>query len=79
MKSNRLASNLLVIAAALILGQPVMAQEGTAPAAANLPRIAVSQEEFNFGRVAQGASISHVFWIKNVGGDILRITDVKPG
>lgn len=46
---------------------------------AKLPRIQVSQTEFDFGRVAQGASISHVFWLKNVGADTLRIQDVKPG
>jgi hypothetical protein len=44
-----------------------------------LPRLQVSETEFNFGRVAQGASISHVFWLKNVGGDTLHIQDVKPG
>lgn len=44
-----------------------------------LPKITVSAESFDFGRVPQGASIAHAFWIKNVGEDTLRITDVKPG
>lgn len=72
-----LAGALVVFA--LLIGGVAVAQEGTTPAAANLPRISVSEEEFNFGRVTQGVSVSHVFWIRNVGGDILRITDVKPG
>jgi len=46
---------------------------------AKMPRIQVDVTEFDFGRVAQGASISHVFWLKNVGADTLRIQDVKPG
>lgn len=79
MTSQRLAAAALTLALVLLIAHPVLAQEGTTPAAANLPRLTVSQDEFNFGRVAQGASISHIFWIKNVGGDILRITDVKPG
>lgn len=44
-----------------------------------LPRLQVSETEFSFGRVAQGATISHVFWLKNVGADTLHIQDVKPG
>lgn len=79
MTSQRLAAIALAVCAVILSVAPIWAQEGETPAAANLPRIAVSQDEFNFGRVAQGASISHIFWLKNVGGDILRITDVKPG
>ena len=55
------------------------AQKGKPVDEAKLPRIQVSETEFSFGRVAQGASISHIFWIKNVGADTLRIQDVKPG
>jgi hypothetical protein len=54
------------------------AQEGAAPTA-NQPRLEVPEVSFNFGYVPQGASISHTFWLKNVGGDTLRITDVRPG
>lgn len=55
------------------------AQEGAPVDEAKMPRIMIPETEFNFGRVGQGASIAHVFWIKNVGGDTLRIQDVKPG
>lgn len=57
----------------------VWAQEGEPVDEANLPQLAVSMESFDFGRVTQGSSIAHVFWLKNVGGDTLKITDVKPG
>ena len=55
------------------------AQDGKPVDEAKLPRIQVSETKFDFGRVTQGASISHIFWIKNVGADTLRIQDVKPG
>ena len=43
------------------------------------PRISFSETFWNFGRIPQNSRISHAFWIKNVGGGILRILDVKPG
>jgi hypothetical protein len=36
-------------------------------------------EEFDFGFVPQDSKISHVFWIKSVGDDMLKILKVKPG
>jgi hypothetical protein len=72
---------LLALMAILALWQvPVAsAQDGKPVDEAKLPRIQVSETEFSFGRVAQGSSISHIFWIKNVGADTLFIQDVKPG
>lgn len=72
---------LLAVTAFFALAQvpAAFAQDETPVDEAKLPRVQVSQTEFDFGRVAQGASISHVFWIKNVGADTLRIQDVKPG
>ncbi len=61
------------------LSGSAFAQEGKTTEAARLPRISVSETRFDFGRVTQGSSISHIFWLKNVGEDTLRITDVKPG
>jgi hypothetical protein len=49
------------------------------PVGSKLARLQVSAEEFDFGRVPQGATISHIFWLKNIGEDTLRITDIKPG
>lgn len=59
--------------------QPAQQPQSAPPVGSKLPRIAVSAESFDFGRVPQGASISHVFWIKNIGEDTLRITDIRPG
>jgi len=44
-----------------------------------LPKMFLPQEEFDFGFVPQGAKITHVFWIKSVGEDTLKILNVKPG
>jgi len=58
---------------------PTTGAPAAPPVGSKLARIQVSAEEFDFGRVPQGASISHVFWLKNIGEDTLRIADVKPG
>ena len=54
-----------------------------AQVAAALPpstaRLEVPVTSFDFGYVPQGSSISHTFWLKNVGLDTLRIADVRPG
>lgn len=43
------------------------------------PRIWLSETFWNFGRTPQQSRISHTFWIKNIGGDTLRIIKVKSG
>jgi len=63
----------------VITAATASAQEGAKPAEALQARLEVKQNNFDFGYVPQGTSISHVFWLKNVGGDTLRITDVRPG
>jgi len=69
-----------VAATAVCLGSSMAcAQQSATPAAANRPRVEVSEESFDFGYVPQGATISHVFWLKNTGGDTLRINDVRTG
>ncbi len=44
-----------------------------------LPKMYLPEEEFDFGYVPQDSKISHVFWIKSVGEDTLRILTIKPG
>ena len=75
MKKTRFASVAAMLAMTALAAR---AQQGTTPAA-NGPRLEVPEVSFNFGYVPQGSSISHTFWLKNVGGDTLRITDVRPG
>ena len=43
------------------------------------PRISLSESNFNFGKTAQYADVSHTFWIKSVGDETLHITKVIPG
>ncbi len=42
------------------------------------PRISVQLVEHNFGDITQGTIASHNFKISNVGGDILKINEVRP-
>ncbi|NIM96951.1 MAG: hypothetical protein GTO24_02345 [candidate division Zixibacteria bacterium] len=43
------------------------------------PRISLSETFWDFGRTPQHSRVSHTFWIRNVGGDTLRIIRVKSG
>ncbi len=43
------------------------------------PAIEIPESEFDFGRVCQNAKVAHIFWIKSVGDDTLRVTKVVPG
>jgi hypothetical protein len=43
------------------------------------PAIEIPEPTFDFGRVCQNAKIAHIFWIKSVGDDTLRVTKVVPG
>jgi hypothetical protein len=76
MRKSQLLSACAMVALTAI---SVRAQEGATPAATAQPKLEVPEVSFNFGYVPQGASISHTFWLRNVGGDTLRITDVRPG
>lgn len=42
-------------------------------------RIEIPNNEFYFGKTVQQAAVRHVFWIKSVGTDTLRINEVHPG
>ncbi len=44
-----------------------------------VPKMFLPEEKFDFGFVPQDSKISHVFWIKSVGEDTLKILDIKPG
>jgi hypothetical protein len=51
----------------------------TACPAYGAPELAIDESEFNFGYVPQDARITHVFWLKSVGDEVLKITKVVPG
>ncbi|MFH1701520.1 MAG: hypothetical protein ABIE07_13150 [Candidatus Zixiibacteriota bacterium] len=44
-----------------------------------VPKMLLPETSFDFGFVPQDCKVSHVFWIKSVGDDSLKILDVKPG
>jgi hypothetical protein len=41
-------------------------------------RIQIPEVHWDYGNVPQNSTLSHAYWIRNVGDDTLRI-DVKPG
>ena len=46
--------------------------------AEELPRIAVDEQRHEFGVVASGTVLQHIFEIRNAGGGVLEIREVKP-
>ena len=77
----RIKHTILLILAAAVLALPSGAAQAQKAKAASIPTsaIEVSQPQFEFGRVAQGTSVSHTFWMKNAGDSSVFINDVKPG
>ncbi len=45
---------------------------------ANGPRIKCSTENFNYGYVPQGATVSHTYWLHNTGSETVTIKQLKP-
>jgi hypothetical protein len=43
------------------------------------PQISVPETHWDFGNVPQNATLTHDYWIRNLGTDTLRIIDVRPG
>ena len=52
---------------------------GLAAVSSAAPKMALSEPSFDFGTVPQHASVSHVFWLKSVGDETLKIVRIKPG
>lgn len=77
-KSQYLSACAMFALTALAANAQKDASPGAAPTGSTA-RVEVPEVSFNFGYVPQGASISHTFWLRSVGGDTLRITDVRPG
>ena len=40
-------------------------------------KIFIPEIVWDFGRIPEGSVVSHVYWIKNIGTDTLKITEVK--
>lgn len=82
-----LVAALMAFTSVPALGAPDTSKPVPAPGAADTAKpapikkakIEIPQTTFNFGFVPQNSSISHVFWVRSVGEDTLRIVDVRPG
>ena len=59
----------LVILAVLFLASQVFA----------VPKMVIPNDSFDFGFIPQDSKVSHVFWIKSVGDDSLKVLKVVPG
>lgn len=79
MKIQRTA--VLVLTTGILTAMSAVAIAQDKQAAANMPKssIEIADPQFEFGRVAQGSSVSHTFWMKNASDTAVRINDVKPG
>ena len=62
---------LTIIISAIAFAGLVSAQENKGP------RIEVKEIQYNFGKVVQGTSVSHVFEVRNTGNEELIIEQVK--
>lgn len=68
---------ILTIFLLLLLGVGIIqAQDSTKIKGA---RLSASETEFNFGEVPADTAISHIFVLKNIGSDSLRIYRLKSG
>ena len=43
------------------------------------PKILVPETSWDFGHVPQNSTLTHDYWIKNIGTDTLKIIKVRPG
>ena len=75
----------LVLATMTVLSLILMTAAGaagqTATQAATIqgPKLHIPDSTFEFGTTPQRSTISHVFWLHNIGTDTLRIIKVVPG
>jgi hypothetical protein len=51
----------------------------TTPAQVGAPIIQFDNKEFNFGRIAFGEFVKHVYVVTNTGTEVLEISNVRPG
>lgn len=56
-----------------------MAIVGWSTVALGGPKANIPEKHWDFGNVPQNSTISHAYWIKNIGDDTLKIISVKPG
>ncbi len=50
----------------------------TAPANAE-SNLTIEQSSFDFGYAPQKSKLSHIFWLKSTGSEVLKISKIVPG
>ena len=53
--------------------------ESSSEAPVEGPKVHFSETSWNFGKIPANSGVSHVYWVKNVGTDTLKILKVRPG
>jgi hypothetical protein len=43
------------------------------------PKVYFSETSWDFGKIPLNSGMSHIYWLKNVGTDTLKILNVRPG
>jgi len=71
MLMNKFTMSVLIMAAVVITG-------GLSAGERQGPRISVDEARFDIGTVRQGAQPEHIFEIKNIGDELLEITQIRP-
>jgi hypothetical protein len=75
-RSNILSISAILLVWAFSMSAPVLGEEGRKN---NAPAAEISENQFDFGKVAEGSIINHDFSIRNTGPDVLEIQKVNTG
>ncbi|MEE9441441.1 MAG: DUF1573 domain-containing protein [candidate division Zixibacteria bacterium] len=62
----------------VLIGAAILILFGAINVAAG-PKLTISENEFDFGYAPQKAKLSHTFWVKSTGDEVLKISKVIPG
>ena len=76
---NKIGKKIAPPAGAKVKGDPTKAAVKTAYKPGEAPRIGANEPVFDYGTVAQGASVKHTFTIKNLGKNPLVIERAEGG
>ena len=74
---NLTLTGLLAVSYLIVTAQPDTTKTPLAPA--SKAKIFIPNSSWDYGYTPKGVKISHIYQIKNIGGDTLRIANVAPG
>ena len=73
---NKLKWSIPLFTLLVVLLFPLISQ---ANSAATQPALVIESPRYDAGSHWEGDTVSHTFQVKNKGGEVLRILNVKPG